>query len=160
MALARMSAPIGTEWEVDASGVVIVPTPDGWQVIPGLGAPSGTEAYLGRHGLYRRYFSTLSRAVDSVRLALSEEPWHKEIRTRWRKEAEGRYFSRCGHWRLQQEEREDCLFPRTDLARKALLQQGSLPTPLPTPSYTLRCNAERVDRLNRLLELEPVETTD
>lgn len=139
-----------TVWEVDGSGLSVRSRPLGsWIVV------NSHPDYLRAHGLENLSFSTRARAVDAVRLALAVEPLSGDPLTRWKRVSEGRYLSRDGRWRLERRGlMGDQLFSVEPLSQgqKELLDFVCHSYLLRSERSTLRILAQRVDRLNRMLD--------
>lgn len=158
MSLTRRDAAFRSEWEVDHSELAVSRLKGGshWQ-IKALFPQVPETGYLARHGLEGKRFSTRARAVDAVRMALATDHRCVPPSTRWRKQEEGIYHSRDGHWRLS---RSGGFFyqlsPRSEQASIALernpAQRDQLRWSSATP-HTLDQCAQRVDRLNLTLWL-------
>lgn len=154
-------------WEVDGSGLCILYDRassgrkywvESCPRLPPAKAALAQE-YLSRHGLNKQLFSSRARVLDALRLALSSEP-HTRARpqTQWRKQADGLYLSRDGHWQLQRTAHIAELRPQSPAAEAGLREDphppllNSLCLFAPSPLYMCALHA---DGLNQELGLSP-----
>ena len=104
MALSRISRKSVSWWEVDGSGLMVWKSQwkGGWEIAEtGHQTSASASEYLLRHALLNQRFPTRARAVDALRLALSEEPFQRQVQTRWTRVYQGVYNSQDGNWRLE-----------------------------------------------------------
>ena len=151
-------------WEVDQSGLAVHGRAGAWQVGPyvrTMGSHRELREYLQRHGL-ERTFPTRARAVDALRLALSEEPLSRpRARTRWQRESEGSYRSRDRRWRLQREPGGSLLTPLHPELKEAVEARPELRRMLRRDcDWTLDAHAEWLDRIERFLSEPPGRRRD
>ena len=119
------------------------------------------RAYLRRHNLEEKLFSTRARAVDALRMALALEPLpvgavrESASSTAWKRIGEGEYLSRDGHWRMKRSASGGSLTPQSCWAEEGCQQIRELIRGEWLLSWlgrrTLHQCAQRADRLNRII---------